>query len=243
MRAAVWWLSLVALSWPTACTVAESFVCSADGQCVTEAAAGRCEPEGVCSFPDDACPSGHRYGELAGALSGTCVGEGEEGSTSEPGTTSATTSAGPTTLDGADATSTSTTTSTSTSTATSTSSTTEPAEETGLPPDPPTSTSTTGDDPNAPYGPCLGDDDCPVAGSICIPTPLGNTVCAPPCDEQMCTYEGMSGASVTCYPIDASFSGCILLCELPEQCPDGMVCEPVEMMGIGVCAWPGAMSP
>ena len=37
---------------------------------------GTCEPTGYCSFPDPFCPSGRRYGQLSGALSGHCVDEG-----------------------------------------------------------------------------------------------------------------------------------------------------------------------
>ncbi len=37
-------------------------------------AEGRCEPLGVCSFPDPACPSGRSYGdEVAGEVAGTCT--------------------------------------------------------------------------------------------------------------------------------------------------------------------------
>lgn len=46
------------------------FECQSDAQCE----GGHCERDGWCSFPDDACPSGRRYGGLAGdGLAGTCV--------------------------------------------------------------------------------------------------------------------------------------------------------------------------
>ncbi len=73
-----------------------SFACEDDQQCHLDGVAGACEAEGFCSFPDDICPSGRRFGEHAGAaLAGTCVGEaattsnGSEGTTlaSEGGTT------------------------------------------------------------------------------------------------------------------------------------------------------------
>jgi hypothetical protein len=54
-----------------ACSI-PAFDCSDDSQCVA-AAEGRCEPDGRCSYPDDACPSRRRYGEFAGDLSRTCV--------------------------------------------------------------------------------------------------------------------------------------------------------------------------
>jgi hypothetical protein len=53
---------------------AASFHCEADQQC---GAGGRCETSsgGLCSFRDDSCPSGYRFGELAGGSSNRCVGE------------------------------------------------------------------------------------------------------------------------------------------------------------------------
>jgi hypothetical protein len=41
-----------------------------DSQC---GAGGKCS-DGFCSFPDDGCPSGFRFGELSGPQSGQCVG-------------------------------------------------------------------------------------------------------------------------------------------------------------------------
>src|SRR5262249_5965098 len=38
-------------------------------------AAGTCEANGFCSFPDSSCSSGRRYGELGGTSAGQCVGE------------------------------------------------------------------------------------------------------------------------------------------------------------------------
>ncbi len=71
-------LGLVGVAMAAACSNADSFVCSADGQCGN----GTCEASGYCSFPDDECPSGQRYGGLAGSLSGLCV---DEGTATEPG--------------------------------------------------------------------------------------------------------------------------------------------------------------
>ena len=44
-----------------------SFLCAENAQCQLGETEGRCEASGFCSFPDDACPSGHRYGEHASA--------------------------------------------------------------------------------------------------------------------------------------------------------------------------------
>ncbi len=43
-----------------------AFGCSSDEQCQADGAVGTCEPNGFCSFPDPSCPSGRRYGDLAG---------------------------------------------------------------------------------------------------------------------------------------------------------------------------------
>ncbi len=54
-----------------ACGSSGAFPCSANEQC---GAGGRCEAQGFCSFPDDACPSGQRFGEHAGdGLQGECT--------------------------------------------------------------------------------------------------------------------------------------------------------------------------
>jgi hypothetical protein len=47
---------------------------------------GRCQPSGYCSFPDDACPSGQRYGDHAGgSLAGGCVDPSREDTGSSGG--------------------------------------------------------------------------------------------------------------------------------------------------------------
>jgi len=54
---------------------ASQFSCTADSEC-QGAQDGRCEPNGACSFADEACGiGGRRYGELSGSLAGTCVGD------------------------------------------------------------------------------------------------------------------------------------------------------------------------
>lgn len=49
------------------------FPCAADSDCEDGGNGGVCQPEGVCSFPDDTCPSGHRFGAHSGGLSNECV--------------------------------------------------------------------------------------------------------------------------------------------------------------------------
>lgn len=60
-----------------------AFTCAESAQCDV-ATGGVCQANGRCSFPDQACPSGQRYGDLSGDLSGVCVGE-EPPDTLEPG--------------------------------------------------------------------------------------------------------------------------------------------------------------
>ena len=57
------------------------FHCEEDAQC-TGVPGGRCEPSGVCSFPDPDCPTGRRYGEAATEqVAGDCVPVDQLGST------------------------------------------------------------------------------------------------------------------------------------------------------------------
>ena len=52
----------------------DAFECEDATQCLEGGQQGVCQPTGFCSFPDDACPSGQRYGDLAKmGLAGTCV--------------------------------------------------------------------------------------------------------------------------------------------------------------------------
>ena len=184
-RSPALWLSLAALPWAAACAATESFVCDADVQCVTDVEAGRCEPEGVCSFPDAACPSGHRYGKLAGELSGECVGAGASDGSSEPGATSLVPEGTAETGDGSSGPAATSTTSTSTGTTTTTSMTSTTTEP-----------ETTGTGVPDPFGSCNSDVECAVDGSVCIPAMSGGSVCSPPCDVDPCTYEGMARATV-----------------------------------------------
>lgn len=79
---------------------ADPFVCNTDGQCLEGGAQGMCQPSGVCSFDDDECESGQRFGEHAGALANQCVPPGNGESTGAPpvegttGTTGATSAVG-----------------------------------------------------------------------------------------------------------------------------------------------------
>lgn len=66
-----WFAVVLALA---GCNRVESFVCEVDGDCVDGSRQGSCEASGFCSFPDDGCQGGKRYGTWAGdGLAGTCV--------------------------------------------------------------------------------------------------------------------------------------------------------------------------
>ncbi|MCX4244340.1 hypothetical protein [Paraliomyxa miuraensis] len=73
-----------------------AFACASDDECQSGAATGVCQGNGYCSFPDEDCPSGQRFGDAAPAgVANACVEHGgTEGSTtvgeSGPSSSSAT---------------------------------------------------------------------------------------------------------------------------------------------------------
>ena len=68
-----WVAAIVAVLTVTGCKYgADSFACTDNASC---GGAGMCQPNNLCSFPDATCPSGQRYGDIAGTASGQCVGE------------------------------------------------------------------------------------------------------------------------------------------------------------------------
>jgi hypothetical protein len=109
-------VALVGLTLATGCATHMGFACEADAQCVHDGVAGTCEVDvGVCSFPDDGCTSGRRYGALGGgSVAGMCVPDSgaSGGSTSEGAdptsstSTSTSTSSTASTTDGPDSAST-----------------------------------------------------------------------------------------------------------------------------------------
>lgn len=50
-----------------------TFACTTDAQCLAAGADGMCQGSGFCSFPDDDCASGQRYGDHAGELANKCA--------------------------------------------------------------------------------------------------------------------------------------------------------------------------
>ncbi len=83
-----------------ACQAGTGFVCNGDDDCQNGAVEGVCQPTGACSFPDDSCESGQRYGQ-SGPLSvaGECVqpvgGTGDSEGSDDVGSADTTTTTGP----------------------------------------------------------------------------------------------------------------------------------------------------
>lgn len=70
------------------------FACIDSSDCRSGEKLGTCEAEGWCSFPDDACPSGARYGDHAGGgLAGECVPSDSASTTGDDAGTTASTTA------------------------------------------------------------------------------------------------------------------------------------------------------
>jgi hypothetical protein len=78
------------------CAGTEAFTCADDEACAGVGPGARCEANGWCSYEDETCDGGRRYGDLAGdGLGGVCLGE--EGGTH--GTTTGSPMTSPTTED------------------------------------------------------------------------------------------------------------------------------------------------
>lgn len=78
------------------------YLCQDDANCPS----GQCETSGFCSFPDEACDSGRRYGEFAGeGLGGKCVTESEPETDTDATTGLTTALPASTTLEGDESTS------------------------------------------------------------------------------------------------------------------------------------------
>lgn len=85
-------LSCAGLATPGLACGGEVFTCESTEQCGAD---GACELTGFCSFPDEECPSGRRYGARADAgLANTCVptqpptGDDSSSGVADPSTTS-----------------------------------------------------------------------------------------------------------------------------------------------------------
>lgn len=75
-------LCAVVLMVLASCGGQEVFACSDDSSCPD----GQCESNGYCSFPDEDCSSGRRYGDFSGPFSGQCVMATDGATSGTPGT-------------------------------------------------------------------------------------------------------------------------------------------------------------
>ncbi|MGH1346199.1 MAG: hypothetical protein ACRBN8_31830 [Nannocystales bacterium] len=209
----------------TACPSSGFFVCSTNSECDEN---GRCEPSGSCSFPDNECPTGRRYGELGNpAAAGQCVPSGDIGSTStspvgegsgggSTGASASSSTSGPTGGSSGASSGSSSTGSTST----------------GL-------GSSSGVDPILPdlWEPCQASGDCM---GICLESvdvwqnPVGHA-CTQECPEPRapCT-DPETGAEARCamqFVDGQNLSVCLLDCSETGTagCPEGMVCALEEL--------------
>jgi hypothetical protein len=213
---------------PWACGGALGFVCGDDADCADGSRAGTCEPTGACSFPDDECPSGSRYGAHAGnGLAGECVDDGGTGSETTSATTNPSITDEPTTATHGSG---------------------DPTELTLTSVDPMTTTSTTGAPAVCGNGVVEAGEQCDGAVDLDC-TALGHSggvlLCSATCkfDEEACTdcgngvlendsgeaCDGMDFGAATC--ADHGFIGgelgCGANCQLDtsmcHNCGDGVV--------------------
>lgn len=55
------------------CVRRGNYECRQSDECMLNGVAGACEAIGYCSFPDDGCPDGRRFGEYSGRYANQCV--------------------------------------------------------------------------------------------------------------------------------------------------------------------------
>ncbi len=67
-------LFAIALAASSGCWKPATFACTNDVDCTRGDESGTCEAVGRCSFPDQSCPSGARFGALSGTYANECVG-------------------------------------------------------------------------------------------------------------------------------------------------------------------------
>lgn len=232
-----------------ACARLDTFACADGSECVHDGVPGTCEPGGLCSFPDAACPSGKKYGEFAGDQSGLCV----EGATTPPttddptGSASDSMSAGTTVPDATGSTTPDPTSDPSQVTTTTTDPTTSPAE------------TTTGGPTCAEFGdscaddlpccsPCMACDD--TATCVAAPPETGPDACGGPCftcdPNGQCAPNPAAPCMTDCNQlvwqsqVDGASTSCLGYADLPlpSTCGDAGQCLPPPL---DMCPDPGLM--
>lgn len=228
------------------CGNASLFLCDESGDCMEGDIAGTCQPGGLCSFPDDECAAGQRYGDHAGNVSGECVPDVDPTSGSTSGATSvgsATSTTGTvpatTTPVGEDSTSTSGPIATSTGPGPSTTSTSS-EESTGG--DISTSGTSAGMESSGgmmngqPYGLCEGVDDCAEDWDCVDFSGEGDTACVYQCSAMDPCPAHPDGLPVFCYE-EMGIAVCLISCD-PSQmqaCPPGYGCYEDPTMMFSAC--------
>ena len=227
-----------------ACTGNPLFLCHDSSDCTENGVDGTCQPGGLCSFPDDDCTTGQRYGNHAGNVSGECVPNVDEtgGEATTASSATATSNATATTNPVVDGTSTG-----------------EPTDTTTTDPDPMTSTSaaaSTGEGSTTsevsagtdsggtnmtaqPYGLCDEMTPCPQDWMCVDFTGMGNTACVHPCGvmgvEQPCPPHP-DGLDVTCYA-EGGANVCLMTCgpSMMQMCPPGFSCVEDMTLTTSLC--------
>ena len=246
-----WALVTVGVAFGLGCPATNYFACEEDSECAN-ADGGQCEAAGACSFPDDDCDSGRRYGNggpphLAGdcvPVEGTTGGvgtttistgsQGSEGSDNDDGTTVAVDEGGSssggagTSTGGLDP-----ETTTSSGDASSSSGDSGGSSSTGVD-YPPGSQDI--------YEPCAEAEDC-ISGTCLGFEAEGVTYgfCSDTCGRDGDCPQPDIGAVATCVPVMAGVGGeelaCLLACTVENDCLPGTVCAPVPGTA-GICAAP-----
>lgn len=221
------WLAVAGLA--NAACGGGAFVCVSEEDCRDGAAQGVCQAGGQCSFPDDACGSGQRYGDHGATSPGECVpiatSTSDDTSASEvsleatgASTTTSTTDATTSTTSGVGTTSDATTLLTDAAT------TDQPQPDVGGP-------------SNRPYEPCSA-----VCEGTCITHASGGyDLCGPTCGPNgMCPHVQIgSDAFMTSCGTDygSSIEVCGIVCEGDLDCPNATFCVPT-FGDVGLCLWP-----
>jgi hypothetical protein len=220
----------------TACSAA-GFACVDASDCQDGSLSGVCEPSGYCSFGDDSCDSGQRYGAHAPSeLAGMCVDPtaGSDGGSTDSATTVTTTIT--TTLDGGtidDGVGESSGTRGTTTTASETSSTTSPVgtESTGNP-DSATSVATTSTDSVDPTGASSSTGDPPqVPDCANMPADFCGSCLCDYCEQELsdCTQDAGCTCWLECHADGHTQDECTGICG------DSMVRESLWACTSGLC--------
>ena len=212
----------------------DAFFCTGDGQCMEGGAAGICQPNDLCSFPSEDCPSGQVYGKYSGTLAGRCVGEDDAASSSTGGETgtvpSSTEPSGPTSDSTSDPTSDPTSAGSLTFGTSSDATSTDPGESSDS-----AASSDTGPQGPPNGSPCANDSDC--ASGACYSAILGS-VCGECLSDADCEF-----GCTPPYPLDPSEQWA--LCNdggLGDSCEVSRSCASADLQCVSFANVAGVLS-